>query len=293
MMDELLDGELGEAAQDELKGHLSGCPTCRNEFRALQTTTQLASEAIRVESSEEGLDAISAAIRNRIDAEESPRFIFSRLAALAGLALLIFGLGLGSGLAVGAKHCPKVITERVEVPVIQKEIVRVEVPVVEEKVVIRYVRVRQPGPRPAVDHERKPALPEHPQPTEPEAIASDSAGEGQAPFEDSGVRGSGGEEQFVMVKEYPGGRVPAFRPPWDSAETEDEMAHRLFVLHGIAPPDPTAGADDGKANDTVPGLGSETIVLGPEYRPSDSRLPWSPEWLARAHGRIWEESDGV
>ena len=171
MMDELLDGDLGEEERAELEAHLERCAACRNELQAIRKAIRYASEASRVEPGREQIERASAAIRSRIEVEGPRRFIFWPAPARIALGVFILALSVGSGLAVGAHYFPRVVIERVEVIVEKEKEVIKEVLVevrVEGPVRVVYRRWR-PAPTPTVPPEEPESIaPEQPEVTAPE-----------------------------------------------------------------------------------------------------------------------------
>lgn len=284
MMDDLLDGDLRESQREELTAHLTNCASCRKELQAMERIKALAAEALEADPARERLEAISASVSAHIQAEEERGFAFRPFHVRASLAAVIFVAGLGGGVFLGATRFPKIVTERIEVPVARKEVVRVDVPVVEERIVTRYLRAKTGRPKPVLEHEGRGSAVAEPtegleshRPTGGHALVAWEGKARPAP-QDLPLPGSGGHEAMVSVRDYSGAEAFAPRPPWESGAAERDLLARLPALQGRAQPEPTHSRTDANA---VEGQSSEW------------GLPYSPERLARLHGRVWEGAKGT
>jgi predicted anti-sigma-YlaC factor YlaD len=92
MMSLALDGLLDEAGQEQLQGHLAGCPTCRAEWEAMQAVSSLFERSAPVGPPL----GFALRVERKLEAKQK-----RRRQAFGGVAVLTSSLSL-AGLTVGA-----------------------------------------------------------------------------------------------------------------------------------------------------------------------------------------------
>ncbi|MEN6429096.1 MAG: FecR domain-containing protein [Phycisphaerales bacterium] len=104
LIEEYLDGTIGEGRLEELRAHMAACKTCAEEFRRSTVMQEVIADALQSQvTAHDAAQAVMECLPDRMDVRSHRVGVWATRARLAVAAIVLLAVGLIGGFVIGRR----------------------------------------------------------------------------------------------------------------------------------------------------------------------------------------------